>query len=69
MSAAAEFTVFLIGSDVLADRSLHRHLAKQFTDAVIHRENDSMTRALQETYHFDKLLLAWPSPTPGTTAC
>ena len=37
---------------------IHRYLSRElkFADAVISRENDSMTRALQETYHFDKLV-------------
>ena len=39
---------------------IHRYLSRElkFADAVIRRENDSMTRALQETYHFDKLVFA-----------
>ena len=37
---------------------IHRYLSRElkFADAVIRSENDSMTRALQETYHFDKLV-------------
>ncbi len=37
---------------------IHRYLSRElkFADAVIRNENDSMTRALQETYHFDKLV-------------
>ena len=37
---------------------IHRYLSRElkFADAVIRRENDSMTRALQQTYHFDKLV-------------
>ena len=37
---------------------IHRYLSRElkFADAVIRRENDSMTRALQETYQFDKLV-------------
>jgi two-component system response regulator HupR/HoxA len=37
---------------------IHRHLSRElkFTDAVIHQQNDTMTRALQETYQFDKLV-------------
>ena len=37
---------------------IHRYLSRElkFADAVIRHENDSMTRALQETYHFDKLV-------------
>ena len=39
---------------------IHRYLSRElkFADAVIRNENDSMTRALQETYHFDKLVFA-----------
>jgi two-component system response regulator HupR/HoxA len=39
---------------------IHRYLSRElkFADAVIRHENDSMTRALQETYHFDKLVFA-----------
>ncbi len=39
---------------------IHRYLSRElkFADAVIRRENDSMTRALQETYQFDKLVFA-----------
>ena len=39
---------------------IHRYLSRElkFADAVIRRENDTMTRALQETYHFDKLVFA-----------
>jgi two-component system response regulator HupR/HoxA len=39
---------------------IHRYLSRElkFADAVIRQENDSMTRALQETYHFDKLVFA-----------
>lgn len=37
---------------------IHRYLSRElkFADAVIRDENDSMTRTLQETYHFDKLV-------------
>ena len=37
---------------------IHRYLSRElkFADAVIRHENDSMTRTLQETYHFDKLV-------------
>ena len=37
---------------------IHRYLSRElkFADAVIRSENDSMTRALQQTYHFDKLV-------------
>ncbi len=37
---------------------IHRHLSRElkFADAVIRHENDSMTRTLQETYEFDKLV-------------
>ena len=37
---------------------IHRYLSRElkFADAVIRHENDSMTRALQETYQFDKLV-------------
>jgi two-component system, NtrC family, response regulator HupR/HoxA len=37
---------------------IHRYLSRElkFTDAVIHQQNDTMTRALQETYQFDKLV-------------
>ena len=37
---------------------IHRYLSRElkFADAVIRYENDNMTRALQETYHFDKLV-------------
>ena len=73
MSSAPEFTVFLVGSDVLADRALQRHLSRLYSVRSVQsaaevaklmrshapgRENDSMTRALQETYHFDKLVFA-----------
>ncbi len=94
MSSAAEFCVFLVGTDVLADQALHRHLRRQYTvhcvgraaevesrelsrihrylsrelkfdDEVIRHENDSMTRALQEIYQFDKLVfMSTPRPTP-----
>jgi two-component system, NtrC family, response regulator HupR/HoxA len=39
---------------------IHRYLSRElkFADAVIRQENDSMTRALQETYQFDKLVFA-----------
>ena len=39
---------------------IHRYLSRElkFADAVIRNENDTMTRALQETYHFDKLVFA-----------
>ena len=55
MSAAAEFTVFLIGSDVLADRSLHRHLAKQY---AVH--------SARKAADIDKLMLA---QTPDVVVC
>ena len=73
MSSAPEFTVFLVGSDVLADRTLQRHLSRLYSVRMVQsaaeveklmrshapgRENDSMTRALQETYHFDKQVFA-----------
>ena len=37
---------------------IHRYLSRElkFADAVIRNENDNMTRTLQETYHFDKLV-------------
>ena len=37
---------------------IHRHLSRElkFADAVIRHENDSMTRTLQQTYEFDKLV-------------
>ena len=37
---------------------IHRYLSRElkFADAVIRQENDTMTRALQETYQFDKLV-------------
>jgi two-component system response regulator HupR/HoxA len=37
---------------------IHRHLSRElkFADAVIRDENDSMTRTLQATYEFDKLV-------------
>ncbi len=37
---------------------IHRHLSRElkFTDAVIRHENDTMTRTLQATYEFDKLV-------------
>lgn len=37
---------------------MHRYLSRElkFADAVLHRQNDSMTRTLQETYEFDKLV-------------
>ena len=37
---------------------IHRHLSRElkFADAVIRHENDTMTRTLQETYEFDKLV-------------
>ena len=39
---------------------IHRHLSRElkFADAVIRRENDSMTQALQQTYRFDTLVFA-----------
>ena len=39
---------------------IHRYLSRElkFADAVIRKENETMTRALQETYHFDKLVFA-----------
>lgn len=41
---------------------IHRYLSRElkFADAVIRNENENetMTRALQETYHFDKLVFA-----------
>jgi two-component system, NtrC family, response regulator HupR/HoxA len=39
---------------------IHRYLSRElkFADAVIRRENESMTRALQESYQFDKLVFA-----------
>ena len=39
---------------------IHRYLSRElkFADAVIRHENESMTQALQETYHFDKLVFA-----------
>ena len=46
MSAAAEFTVFLVGGDVLADRALQRHLAKQY---VVH--------SAKKAADIDKLML------------
>ena len=37
---------------------MHRYLSRElkFADAVLHRQNDNMTRTLQETYEFDKLV-------------
>ena len=37
---------------------MHRHLSRElkFADAVLHRENEKMTRVLQERYEFDKLV-------------
>jgi two-component system, NtrC family, response regulator HupR/HoxA len=37
---------------------IHRYLSRElkFADAVIRHENESMTRTLQETYQFDKLV-------------
>jgi two-component system response regulator HupR/HoxA len=37
---------------------IHRYLSRElkFADAVIRHENDAMTRTLQETYEFDKLV-------------
>lgn len=37
---------------------IHRYLSRElkFADEVIRRENDGMTRALQQTYHFDQLV-------------
>jgi two-component system response regulator HupR/HoxA len=37
---------------------IHRYLSRElkFADAVIRHENENMTRALQQTYHFDKLV-------------
>jgi two-component system response regulator HupR/HoxA len=37
---------------------IHRYLSRElkFADAVLHRQNESMNRALQETYEFDKLV-------------
>jgi two-component system, NtrC family, response regulator HupR/HoxA len=39
---------------------IHRYLSRElkFADDVIRHENESMTRVLQETYHFDKLVFA-----------
>jgi two-component system response regulator HupR/HoxA len=39
---------------------IHRYLSRElkFADAVIRNENDSMTRALQQTYRFDTLVFA-----------
>jgi two-component system response regulator HupR/HoxA len=39
---------------------IHRYLSRElkFADDVIRRENDTMTRTLQETYEFDKLVFA-----------
>ncbi|QAZ39044.1 sigma-54-dependent Fis family transcriptional regulator [Methylibium sp. Pch-M] len=39
---------------------IHRYLSRElkFADAVIRRENDHMTLALQQTYRFDKLVFA-----------
>lgn len=39
---------------------IHRYLSRElkFADAVIRNENETMTHALQETYHFDKLVFA-----------
>ncbi len=39
---------------------IHRYLSRElkFADAVIRHENDNMTRTLQETYQFDKLVFA-----------
>lgn len=39
---------------------IHRYLSRElkFADAVIRRENDSMTQALQQTYRFDTLVFA-----------
>lgn len=37
---------------------MHRYLSRElkFADAVLHRQNEHMTRMLQETYEFDKLV-------------
>jgi two-component system response regulator HupR/HoxA len=37
---------------------IHRYLSRElkFADAVLHRQNESMTIALQQTYEFDKLV-------------
>jgi two-component system response regulator HupR/HoxA len=37
---------------------IHRYLSRElkFADAVLHRQNESMTLALQQTYEFDKLV-------------
>jgi two-component system response regulator HupR/HoxA len=37
---------------------IHRYLSRElkFADAVIRNENENMARALQETYHFDKMV-------------
>ncbi len=37
---------------------IHRYLSRElkFADAVLHRQNESMNRTLQETYEFDKLV-------------
>lgn len=37
---------------------IHRYLSRElkFADQVIRRENESMSRTLRETYHFDKLV-------------
>jgi two-component system response regulator HupR/HoxA len=37
---------------------IHRYLSRElkFADAVLHRQNETMNRTLQETYEFDKLV-------------
>jgi two-component system response regulator HupR/HoxA len=39
---------------------IHRYLSRElkFADAVLHRQNETMTRSLRETYEFDKLVFS-----------
>lgn len=53
--------ISLILKRALESRELarrHRYLSHElkFADSVVHRQNEHMTRALQETYEFDKLV-------------
>ena len=49
MSSAAEFCVFLVGTDVLADRALHRHLKRQYAVHCVGRAADVEKLMLEHT--------------------
>ena len=49
MSSAPEYCVFLVGSEVLADRALHRHLRRQYTVHCVARAADVEKLALDHT--------------------